>query len=117
MDFLSDHFTTYIIKKKNRENNKTVYRTMRDLTNFDAEIFRNLILNESWDNYDYSVNVEEVWFIFYNKMYDILTILCPFKSCKQCEIITPWLTPEIYRMTVKGISLSNSSEIRDYMNT
>ena len=96
-DFISDHFTTFIIRKKDRENNKFVYRTLRDLSNFDADIFKNLLRNENWEHFDNSDNVQELWTIYYKKVYDILAIMCPLKRYKQREIVTPWLTPEIYR--------------------
>ena len=32
-----------------------------------------------------------------NKILDILAVMCPFKRYRQCEVLKPWLTPEIYR--------------------
>ena len=40
-DFISDHLTTFAIRKKNREKNTEVYRTLRDLTNFEGRPKKN----------------------------------------------------------------------------
>ena len=96
-DFISDHLTIYAVRKKKRENNKSIYRVVRDLTNFDTNIYKNLLQNENWELFDNCENVDELWNLFYKKMYDILSIMCPLKSYKQRETVTPRLTPEIYR--------------------
>ena len=31
------------------------------------------------------------------RIYDVLSVMCPFKRYKQRKDITPWLNPEIYR--------------------
>ena len=35
--------------------------------------------------------------ILYNIIYDILSIMCPYKNYTQREVITPWISAEIYR--------------------
>ena len=74
-----------------------MHRTFRDLTNFDVQIFKNLMQNQNWEDFDNSEDVEVLWSLYYKKMYDILTVMCPFKRFKQREVVTPWLTPYIYR--------------------
>ena len=49
-----------------------------------------------------------MWKLLYARIYDILTIMCPFKKFKQREKITPWITADIYlamRVRDKYISL------------
>ena len=96
-DLISDHLTIYIIKKKEREQHKTVYRTLRDLSNFDSNIFRQLLINDTWEMFDNAENVSDLWDIFYKKVYDILAIMCPLKRFKQREHVTPWLSADIYK--------------------
>ena len=117
-DFVSDHFTIYAIRKKNREKHKNVYRILRDLSNFDAQNFRNLLINESWENFDNTDDVDELWSLFYKKIYDIIAIMCPLKQFKQREKVTPWLTPEIYRTMRerdKCIKLFKLTRLHDHL--
>ena len=79
-DLISDHFTTCAVRKKSRENSKSVYRTLRDMNNFDADNFVNLLKNENWDNFDSSENVEELWSIFYKKCMIFLLLCVPLKD-------------------------------------
>ena len=96
-DFISDHFTIYCIRKKNREKHSYVYREVRDLSNFDSEVYSNTLKYLNWDFITESDDVELIWSILYKRIYDILTIMCPFRKYKQREEITPWINPEIYR--------------------
>ena len=97
-DFISDHLATFAIRKKSKQTTKFVYRTLRDLTYYDSDIFRNLIRTESWELFDNSNDVEYLWSFYYDKLSSILSIMCPLKRYKQREYVTPWLTPEIYRL-------------------
>ena len=68
------------------------------MSKFNSDIFRNLLQNECWEHFDNSDDVENLWSFYYDKINNILSIMCPFKRYKQREQVTPWLTPEIYRL-------------------
>ena len=92
-DYVSDHTTVFAVRKKPREGKvKYVYRILRDLTNFDSDVFKTHLKEAHWNVFDDTDNINEKWEIFY-----ILAIMCPLKSFKQREQITPWIGPEIYR--------------------
>ena len=97
-DYMSDHTTVYAVRKKAREKNvKYVYRTRRDLTNFDTDRFKTLISHAEWNVFDNTDELNVLWSIFHKTVCDILSIMCPLKRFKQREKITPWIGPEIYR--------------------
>ena len=78
-----------------------VYRV--DLNNF-----KELLINKDWTSFRESTDPEYMWKLLYARIYDILTIMCPFKKFKQREKITPWITADIYlamRVRDKYISL------------
>ena len=47
--------------------------------------------------FDTELDPNVKWDLLYNTIYDILSIMCPYKKYKQREIITPWITADIYR--------------------
>ena len=96
-DYISDHCTIYCIRKKSREVHNYVYRTVRDLSKFDENVFSNLLQQSNWDPLRESDDMEFVWDTLYTTIYDILTVMCPFRKYRQREHITPWLTAEIYK--------------------
>ena len=128
-DYISDHLTTYCIRKKDREKHSYVYREVRDLSNFDGEVYRNMFMHLDWDFVNNSEDMEYIWSELYKRMYDILKIMCPFRKYKQREYVTPWITPEIYRAMRKRdafiklfkqtghvVYLETSRRCRNYVN-
>ena len=51
-DVISDHYTIYCIRKKARESNEIVYKTVRDYSGFDKDIFIQLLSNLNWHEFD-----------------------------------------------------------------
>ena len=96
-DYISDHLSIYVIRKKARECHKYVYRTVRDLSNYDTQVFGTLIANKDWDQVMNSDDIEYIWSELYKGMHDILSIMCPYRRFRQREKITPWLNPTIYK--------------------
>ena len=60
-------------------------------------IFGTLIRSLDWDDYNNMHACSDMWNFVYKGLYDILTIMCPFKRYRQRKVVTPWLTAEIYR--------------------
>ena len=46
---ISDHLAVYCIRKKVGENTRWVYRTVRDVKNYDFQVFSNLLSNTNWE--------------------------------------------------------------------
>ena len=97
-DFVSDHFTVYIVRKKEKEHKEIVSRTVRDYRNFDENIFENLLKENDWHVFDNSIDTEVQWSILIEKFRDILKIMCPYKKMNTRNKPTPWLTPEIFTL-------------------
>ena len=95
---ISDHLPAYCIRKKARENHQTVYRSVCDLSNFDADNFSTLVRNSNWDELRDMENPDDMWLLLYKTMYDILSVMCPFKRYKQRARPTRWLNADIYKM-------------------
>ena len=50
-ELLSDHFSIFVIRKKERERVCKVWKTIRIQKNFDKEVLCNLLLNYEWAVY------------------------------------------------------------------
>ena len=87
----------YCIRKKKREKHESVYRIVRDLSNYDSVAFARLLKIQDWETFIEMNDTNVMWNYLYGKMYDISSIMCPFRKFKQRKNITPWITPEIYR--------------------
>ena len=95
--YISDHFPVFCIRKKKRESLKYVYRTCRDLLNYNSDNFFALIRNIDWTQFHLLHKPDEMWNFLFGKSMDILSVMCPMKSYKQRENVTPWIMPDIYR--------------------
>ena len=89
-----------------------VYRTVRDESNYDREVFANLLIASDWTTFDATNDLEEMWNLLYMKPRDILSIMCPFKKYKQREIMTLWTTAEIYHAMRQCDSCTTTSLFR-----
>ena len=96
-DFVSDHYTTFCIRKKKRERHDIVTRTVRDYRAFDENVLENTLLDKNWDNFNMSTDPDIHWEIILLYVLDILSVMCPYKKVQTRKTPTPWLTPEIYR--------------------
>ena len=61
----------------------------RNYSNYNPEIFADLLKAQDWDVYNLMDDPEEMWNVLYSRIYDILSVMCPFKNYKQREKITP----------------------------
>ena len=96
--FLSDHFAIECIRKKNRENNKNVSKTLRDYKNYNRGILIDLLKQSLvYENFRTSTDPNAMWELVYNNVIDILSVMCPYKKYVQRENPTPWMNADIYR--------------------
>ena len=94
---ISDHLTVFCIRKKKRENIRTVYRVFRDFKNYSKPNVVLLLKNYNWNPLRNSLDPNSQWDMLYKRILEMLSIMCPFKRYRQREVVKPWLTPEIYR--------------------
>ena len=94
---ITDHLPVYCIRKKAREKHGHVYRTVRAYSNYNVENLSRLIRSLDWDVFNNLNDVDAMWDFLYKNVYDILTIMCPFRRFKQRAKVTPWLNAGIYR--------------------
>ena len=64
--------------KKTREKSSHVYRVVREYSNYDQNAFSRLVQAKGWETFDGMDDVEEMWNLLYNKVYNILSVMCPF---------------------------------------
>ena len=96
--FISDHYVVECYRKKARENKKNVTRKVRCFKRYDKNILSDLLHARILDStFDIENDPNVKWEILYNIIYDILSIMCPYKNYTQREVITPWISAEIYR--------------------
>ena len=69
----------------------------RDLSNYDKEIFCNLLTVTDWSQFDVMDVPDIKWNTLYDRVNDILSVMCSFKRYRQREKVTPWLTAVVYR--------------------
>ena len=64
---ISDHLTVFCIRKKKRENIRTVYRVFRDFKNYSKPNFVLLLKNYDWNPLRNSLDPNSQWEMLYKK--------------------------------------------------
>ena len=106
--FLSDHFAVECVRKKSRECHKNVYRTLRDYKNYNKDDLVNLLaLRLSIDVHAAILDPNDMWVQLYTNVYQILSVMCPYKNYKQRQNPTPWISADVYRAMRYRDSLIN----------
>ena len=96
-DFVSDHYTVYCVRKKDREHRDIITRTVRDYSRFDENNFGILLVEKNWDIFNVENDPDAQWEILLEYVQNILAIMCPYKRVHTRKKVTPWLTQEIYK--------------------
>ena len=110
-DFVSDHYTVFSIRKKGRENNDCVFKTVRDYKRYDQDTFENLLSSKNWNIFRDYDDPNLQWDFIYRNVLDILSIMCPYKVISARKIPTPWITPEIYNMIKERRALTKTYKV------
>ena len=79
-DMISDHFTVYAIRKKDREDRRVLSEEVRDYRNFNSIVFGQLLEVSDWSIFDKEINPEIQWNIILGKVKEILSVMCPVKN-------------------------------------
>ena len=96
--FISDHFAIECVRKKARERNTTVLRDVRCFEHYDKNVLSDLLYANLINTaFDVEIDPNVKWNLLYQTIYDIMSVMCPYKKFRQREIVTPWITADIYR--------------------
>lgn len=98
---LSDHYSTYIVIKKNKVRHEKVTFTCRQLKNLDVEELASRINDVDWDGYYNMDDVDDCWSFIYKNLLDILDDLCPEKTFNNVNRKSEWVTPAIFELMHK----------------
>ena len=70
-DLVSDHYSTFCIRKKKKEKKEMINRSIRDYRNSDKVDFGNLLMNDDWQIFDTLVEPDRQWEIIHGKTIEI----------------------------------------------
>ena len=98
----------FSIRKKGRENNDCVFKTVRDYKRYDQDMFENLLQSKDWNIFRDYDDPNLQWDFIYRNVIDILSIMCPYKVISARKVPTPWITPEIYNMIKEKRALTKT---------
>ena len=96
-ELISDHFSVFAIRKKEREKISKKWKTVRVMKNYDENMFSDLLSNSDWDPYFMSLDVDYLWDIVYSRIIEILSVMCPYKNVCLREPKTPWVNPDVVK--------------------
>ena len=94
---ISDHLPVYCTRKKKREHYKTESVDARDYAKYNVENLRYLLGETNWDAYDASNDPNEMYVILLERLYSILSIMCPLRRFKQRVPSVNWINRDIYK--------------------
>ena len=64
-ELLSDHFSIFAIRKKNREKITKKWKNIRIHKNYDEDVFCTLLANKDWTQYYNTRDVDALWYIMH----------------------------------------------------
>ena len=96
-ELLSDHFSIFAVRKKDREKIHKKWKTIRIQKNFDRDVFCNLLSNSDWTLYYTSRDVDYLWNVVYSRITEILEIMCPYKNVCLRDPKTPWINADVIK--------------------
>ena len=96
-ELLSDHFSIFVLRKKEREKTNKKWKTIRMMKNFDRNVFCELLLNSDWNQYYTSRDVDYMWTVIYTRVIEILSIMCPYKKVCLRDPKTPWINADVIK--------------------
>ena len=94
-ELVSDHFSIFVIRKKEREKVVKKWKNIRIYKNYDRDVFRTLLANNDWTLYYATQDVDTLWYVIFTRVVDILEIMCPYKRVCLRDPKTPWVTAEV----------------------
>lgn len=97
IDFnISDHFITFIIRKKPTIKHPTTTFSCRATKYFDRDIFFEILRNHNWLDLYNETDTQKCWNIIYDFILKTLDNMCPFKTFTEVPARSDWMTPDIF---------------------
>ena len=97
-DMISDHFSIYVIRKKNREKKIIKTEIVRDMKNYSETVLFELLDTADWSDFDVDLNPTRQWEFLYALIIGILSIMCPFKKVHTRITNNKWISKNIFRL-------------------
>ena len=96
-ELVSDHFSVFAIRKKNREVITKKWITFRTYKNFNKDVFSMLLLTNNWNPFFAARDVDVMWDMIHAKIIEILELMCPIKRACLRDPKTPWVNADIIK--------------------
>ena len=94
---LSDHFSIFAVRKKEKEKVCKKWKNIRINKNFDRDIFCTLLQYYDWTVCYASRDVDVLWNNIFSNMTEILEVMCPYKRVGLPYPMTPWINAEVIK--------------------
>lgn len=88
----SDHFPTYLIKKRSKVNVEMVEVRRRNMRKYDRDVFCEKIEKLDWSLLDILVDVNEMWIMIYKAIVYELNFMCPYTFFKIRKYAPLWFS-------------------------
>ena len=93
--FISDHQPIFIIHKKNRDVRQKVEFEGRSYRNFDKQVFRDMLLENSWDELYSCDSPDQAWSLILERIKSCLNRICPLRKFRIKNYKPDWMTKEL----------------------
>ena len=77
---LSDHQLVYVQRKKCKKPTKKAAFQGRSYRNYDANVFKNELIEQDWDEFFAKTDPNELWNIMLGKIIKVADEMCPVKT-------------------------------------
>lgn len=97
---ISDHYPTFLIKKKIPLKHKKVSFQGRSYRNYNYDLFRTRLQEYNWGKYYAAFDVETAWEELYEQILKISDEICPIKTFNFKDKKPVWYNDELLEMAV-----------------
>lgn len=112
-DNISDHCLVKTSIKLLKYSSPPIFKTYRDFSHFNYEIFVNDIIDVDWDIFYAIENLDNMVQFLSGTINNILDTHAPFKTCRITKPLAPWITPNIkYMMRLRSRALTKYKKLK-----
>lgn len=98
---VSDHFPTYIVRKKAKAVHRLTTFSCRKLKHFDVDFYSNRLLEIDWRLFYNSTNPNEAWSLLYKNVLLVLDKYYPMVNFRNVRVKSEWICQEIYEQMLR----------------
>lgn len=95
---ISDHYPTYIIKKRVKIIKKYEIKTCRIFKNYSPEIFSKNLMDLDWSIFDLLTDVDDMWNMILQAILFEIDRMCPVSQMKFNCSRPEWFTSDLYEL-------------------